>query len=136
MRSKLSILKDKAQRIFNEYIRLRDQHLSCISCGSTTKLKQAGHYFGVKGNQMLRYDEDNVNGECQGCNAFNESHLIFYGDNLKLKIGEQRLLELKQRAKAFKECPWLTWHIKDVEDIIELYTAKIKTLRAHTLSRT
>ena len=129
MRSKLSILKDKVQRIFNEYIRLRDQHFPCISCGSTTKIKQAGHYFNVKSNTSLRFDEDNVNGECQGCNAFNESHLIFYGDNLKLKIGGQRLTNLKQRAKTFKECPHI-WTIPELEQLIELYNEKIKSLRA------
>jgi hypothetical protein len=74
-------LKAEAQDIFNAYIRRRDAELPCISCGQYKHL-QAGHYHAVKGYDSLRYDEDNVHGECAGCNCFDESHLIGYGRNL------------------------------------------------------
>lgn len=74
-------LKAKLQEIFNEYIRLRDKDRPCISCGEIKTL-QAGHYWAVGGYDGLRFDEDNVHGECAGCNGFDDMHLIGYRDNL------------------------------------------------------
>lgn len=112
-------LKAKAQEVFNAYIRERDKDLPCISCGQYKTL-QAGHYYPVKGYDGLRYDLDNVHGECAGCNCFDEGHLISYGENLKHKIGEQRMAELKQRAAEYKK-NGKKWSRSELMDIIKKY---------------
>lgn len=127
MKKKLSLakLKKKLQTVFNAYIRERDKGQKCISCGKVKKL-QAGHYYAVRFDS-LRFNEDNVHGECAGCNCFDQSHLIPYGINLEKKIGVNRLIDLHAAAREYKKT-----HHKferyEIEKMIELYKQKIKTL--------
>ena len=48
------------QKVFNEFIRLRDSKLPCISCGTMTGKMNAGHYRSAGGNPELRFNEMNV----------------------------------------------------------------------------
>ena len=62
-------LKQELQKIFNKYIRLRDldgYYFTCLACGETKpkEVMNAGHFYAVKGYDSLRFNEDNVNGEC------------------------------------------------------------------------
>lgn len=98
---KLQVLLNDFEKVFNAFIRQRDYHLPCISCNQHKEL-QAGHYFAVSGYKALRFDERNVNGECAGCNCFDESHLIRYGINLKRKIGELDYELLVKNAEHYK----------------------------------
>src|SRR5690349_2335076 len=87
-------LKQELQEHFNRYIRKRDEGKPCISCGQVKKL-QAGHFYPVSGWDGLRFNEDNVHGECEHCNLFNEGHLIGYGNNLRVRLGDRfKLLEV------------------------------------------
>ena len=97
----LSKLKGDVQKVFNAYIRQRDEGKPCISCGKVTKL-QAGHYYPVSTHQGLRYNEDNVHGECARCNCFDEGHLINYRENLIERIGMGRFGALEVSAKLYK----------------------------------
>ena len=94
-------LKAKAQLVFNAFIRERDKDQPCISCGQFKTL-QAGHYYPVQGYDGLRFNEDNVHGECAGCNCFDESHLIPYGHNLEERIGIRRYADLMLAASDYK----------------------------------
>lgn len=120
-------LKNKLQDIFNEFIRLRDAGQPCISCGEI-KILQAGHYFAVKGHDSLRFDEDNVHGECAGCNCFDESHLIGYGVHLRAKIGEERYNALCERAAEYKRNGY-KWSRSELLEKIEYYQQKVKELK-------
>ena len=120
-------LKAKAQLVFNEYIRLRDKDCTCISCNQWKDPKQAGHYYAVKGYDGLRFDEINCNGECPGCNCFDESHLIGYGENLLNRIGRVEFDLLKLRASDYKKRGY-KWSRSEIEEIIEKYKQKIKEL--------
>ena len=119
-------LKAELQKIFNEFIRLRDKDQPCISCGQFKPL-QAGHYYPVKGYDGLRFHEDNCHGECSGCNCFDESHLIAYGENLKIKIGENRYRILKDLAYWYKRDGY-KWSRYELIELIEVYKQKIKDL--------
>ena len=119
-------LKQDLQKIFNLYIRLRDEGKPCISCGSYNTL-QAGHFYAVSGYDGLRFDEDNVHGECARCNCWDESHLIPYAENLKAKIGEQDYNDLKQRAADYKMNGY-KFSRPELLAMIEEYKEKIKKL--------
>ena len=125
-------LTEKAQKVFNAYIRQRDSkdgYFTCISCFKTLPVESmnAGHYVPVKGGSFLRFHEDNVNGECQRCNGFDEFHLIGYRKHLLLKIGKKRVEWLENnRNKVHK------WNRADLEDIITLYTTLLKTAKYGT----
>lgn len=103
-------LKVELQRHFNLFIRTRDikdNLFTCISCQSALPATscQAGHWFGVKKYNHMRYIEENVNGQCQYCNGFNHESLIFYTINLIKKIGKEKFNELliisQQEKKEF-----------------------------------
>jgi hypothetical protein len=125
-------LTEKAQKVFNAYIRQRDSkdgHFTCISCFKTLPVESmnAGHYVPVKGGSFLRFHEDNVHGECQRCNGFDEFHLIGYRKHLLLKIGKKRVEWLENnRNKVHK------WDRGDLEDIITLYTTLLNTAKDGT----
>lgn len=102
----LSQLKATAVRHFHKYIRLRDKDKPCISCGKHLEL-QAGHFFSAGHYPELKFNEENVNGQCKKCNYFLHGDLINYANNLRDKIGQQafeKLHEIVQysRRNSFK----------------------------------
>jgi 5-methylcytosine-specific restriction endonuclease McrA len=115
-------LQEQAQKVFNAWIRNRDcydDYFTCISCGETKPKSQmdAGHYVPQKGGSYLRYHEWNVNGECKGCNGFDEFHLVGYRKNLIEKIGLEAVEFLeKNRRTVYK------WSRYELEEIIKKYT--------------
>ena len=119
-------LKQDVQKVFNMYIRLRDEGKPCISCGQTKKL-QAGHFFPVSTHDGIRFDEDNCSGECSGCNCFNEGHLISYGVNLRERIGDERYTSLFARAADYKKNGY-KWSRQELIELKQKYTTKIKEL--------
>jgi len=119
-------LKKELQLVFNAFIRKRDEGKPCISCGQFNTL-QAGHYFAVGGYDGLRFNQFNCNGECVGCNCFNESHLIGYGENLIEKIGLEKYDQLKQQAKDYKMNGY-KFSRSELTELIKVYKQKLKEL--------
>lgn len=128
-RKTLAQLKRKLQPIFNAYIRKRDEGLPCISCNKKLPgtTMQAGHFFSVRTYDGLRFDEDNVHGECFYDNMFNDSHLIYYRENLLEKIGQVRFRALYKRAEDYKRNGY-KWSRSELEDMIIEYRQKLKEL--------
>ena len=120
-------LTKKLQKVFNEYIRKRDEDKPCISCLQYFDKKDAGHFFAVSGYSGLRFDEFNVNGECARCNRFDESHLIGYAENLKKRIGEEEYANLKMRAEEYKRNGYKFGRV-ELREMIEEYKNKINEL--------
>lgn len=108
-----------ATKHFNAYIRKRDQGERCISCG-TQPMSQAGHYYSGGHYPRLKFNEDNVHGQCLPCNYFKSGNLIEYRKNLVKKIGLERVEELDMisRQRDFK------WNRFDLILIIEKYRNK------------
>lgn len=103
---------EKVQKACNKYIRLRDYHDNCISCGSNANHWEAGHYKSVGSSQSLRYDENNIHKQCHKCNHYESANLSGYRPNLIKKIGviEVERLEGPQEHKYYR-----------IPDLIELY---------------
>ena len=122
-------LKAKLDRVFSEYIRLRDTaghtkdgYFRCISCGQIKPYSQAdcGHYIGRQ-HMATRFNELNCWAQCRKCNRFEEGRKADYRRNLVDRIGEDKvlLLEASQRNTA---------KISDFEyeELIKFYQQKIK----------
>jgi hypothetical protein len=109
-------LTERAQKVFNAYIRKRDSELPCISCGQYRTL-QAGHYVPVRGGSYLRFHEWNVAGECEHCNGFDEFHLIGYRKNLINRIGEDAVMWLEENRRNVKK-----WSRGELTEIIKKYS--------------
>lgn len=119
-----SKLREKAQTSFNAYIRERDKDLPCISCGHTGNRKwNAGHFKSAGQNPQLRFNELNVNKQCELCNCYKSGNLAEYRTNLIKKIGLENVeaLESDRSTKKYTE--------KDYQDIIVKYKTKLKELQ-------
>lgn len=92
-----SSLKAKAIKVFNAWIRKRDDGEPCISCGNYRTL-QAGHFYSAGHHTHMRFMELNVNGQCLQCNYHLSGNLIEYRKNLIKKIGIEEIEKLDQIA--------------------------------------
>lgn len=67
--------KSQAQQAFNAFIRARDSHLPCISCGETNPPDlhggqwDCGHFKTVGAHPELRFEERNAHKQCKSCNG-------------------------------------------------------------------
>lgn len=101
MQKSTSSLIQLAQKETNEYVRLRDQDKPCISCG-VRSVSDAGHYIAVGRCEKLRFDLDNINGQCEKCNRFGGGEIIDYRQNLIKKIGIDRVENLEMKYQFYK----------------------------------
>ena len=113
------------QRVFNQYIRLRDKDLPCISCGANEvdKVYDAGHYRSVGANPELRFNELNVNKQCRKCNGYWGGNLIEYRKGLIKKIGLEEVEKLETKTSPIK------LSITDIQELIKHYKQQIKELK-------
>lgn len=106
------IYKDKLWSAVSLFVVARDTKLykgKCIACGQVKKL-QAGHYAPASNCGLrLAFDEDNIHGECEYDNGFNEGHLIGYKIGLIRRYGahyatklEERYNDARYKGKVFK----------------------------------
>lgn len=111
----------KAQETFNAWVRRRaldgGDHFTCMNCGRTfgKEMLNAGHLVAVKKSSYLRFHDDNVWGECQGCNAFDDNK-ISYQLRLIDKIGIDRVRWLEDNKRIVKR-----WSRSELEEIINKY---------------
>ena len=91
----VSQYRRELQKIFNEFIRLRDKNEPCISCGKPLVAKyDAGHFYSVGSYPNLRFNEDNVHGQCVECNQHRHGNLLEYSPRLTERIGFERASKL------------------------------------------
>jgi Bacteriophage Lambda NinG protein len=112
-----------AQTVFNAYIRKRDEHLPCISCGRHHEGQyHAGHYRTVAAAPELRFDELNVHKQCSVCNNHKSGNITEYRINLAHRIGQAGVdyLEGPHEPKKFT--------VEELQEIIRKYREKIKLL--------
>ena len=119
----ISKLRQQLDRVFNAYIRSRDLvdgNFTCISCGIVKGKDQmnAGHFWAAGKYTAVRWDEDNVHGQCVSCNCFLHGNLYEYGKRLKAIIGQTRFLVLEKAAySTFKlDRQWLEERIVYYKD--------------------
>lgn len=110
------------QKIFNKYIRLRDNGNVCISCKKQCKKENAGHYRSVGANPELRFEELNCHLQCEYCNTYLHGNLIEYRINLIDKIGINKVEWLEGNHKPKK------YTIHELKEMKNNYRAKIKVL--------
>ncbi len=109
-------LLEKAQKVFNAYIRKRDEGRPCISCGKEGN--QAGHYFTVKQFSALRYNEKNCWLQCSYCNLYAHGNQAMYRIGLVARIGEDKVKQLEQLAHDNRIKKWTR---EELNEIIEKY---------------
>lgn len=120
----ISYFIKQAQQAFNEFIRYRDRHLPCISCGRHHEGQyHAGHFRTTGANPELRFDEDNCHRQCAPCNNHLSGNLIAYRPALIAKIGQARFDALMGPHELPK------WKREDYIRIRDEYRAKLKAMK-------
>jgi len=112
-------LKKIAEKHFNRFIRERDMDECCISCGAYN-VKQAGHFFSGGNYPNLKFNENNVNGQCVKCNYYLSGNLLEYRKNLIDKIGIDEVENLEFLAQRYKQTGY-KWDRYFLIEIIEKY---------------
>lgn len=113
------------QVTFNTYIRLRDKDKKCISCDVKLSGKyDAGHFWSVGAYSGLRFNEDNVHGQCVHCNQHLHGNLLEYRIRLENRIGSQKFRELEAKRHFTNKLSQ-----DDITDLITEYKVKINELK-------
>jgi hypothetical protein len=98
-RAKPGTLKNKLTAAFNAMIRERDRQLLCISC-QEREMTEAGHFVGCT-PLATRWHPQNVNGQCNYCNAWQSGNKFAYGLNLNKKWGEGTAEKLERLGRTY-----------------------------------
>lgn len=122
-----------AQKVVNQYVRLRDEGKPCISCGTILQAGgigggfDAGHYRSRGAASHLRFDSDrNIHGQCKRCNNHLGGNYSAYRIGLIARIGLEKVEELESDNEPRK------YSIDDLKNIIQCYKLKIKELKCKT----
>ena len=116
----------KAVKRVNKFVRERDSkdgYFTCISCGKTYPVKKmnAGHYYSAGKYPALRFNVNNIHGQCGFyCNNMMSGNLLEYRKGLIKKIGEEGVNELDNIADYWKKNTW-KWDRISLTEIIEKY---------------
>lgn len=121
----------EAQTAVNEYVRLRDAHLPCISCDSmpndndlmTGNRWDAGHYRSVGACPELRFEPLNIHRQCVKCNRNLSGNAVEYRIRLVLRIGADRVAWLEGPHEPRK------YTVEEIKAIKAEYRAKTRELK-------
>ena len=142
MKSELSRLVDKADKVFSVFIRKRDTVEGlyvqdnegnsipcgyCITCNKVTptESKITGHcgHFIPRGCKLTRFNEQNCALQCAGCNTYRAGEQYKFGlaiDRIHGKGTAKKLhdLEIKYKADGYK------FTKDELQGIIDYYKGK------------
>ena len=121
----------EAQAAVNEYVRLRDAHLPCISCDSTPNDNDlmtgsrwdAGHYRSVGACPELRFEPLNIHRQCVKCNRNLSGNAVEYRIRLVVRIGAEKVAWLEGLHAPCK------YTVEEIKAIKAKYRAKTRELK-------
>ncbi len=140
-RKEIKVRKDKlksraehlreAQAAVNEYVRLRDAHLPCISCDSmpndndlmTGSRWDAGHYRSVGACPELRFEPLNIHRQCVKCNRNLSGNAVEYRIRLVLRIGAEKVAWIEGPHQPRK------YTVEEIKAIKAKYRAMTRELK-------
>jgi len=118
-RTALKRAHDATKKAVHEYVRLRDTGKQCISCGEPWRPDfQAGHYHKSELFETLKYNLNNIHGQCPGCNLYKEGNLERYSISLPARIGQEAFTELQKLAQMDKHFSKV-WNVENLKQIRE-----------------
>jgi hypothetical protein len=127
-KQKRSTLVKKADAIFSQYIRQRNADANgqteCFTCGKKDHWKklQCGHFQSRK-HYSTRWNEDNCQVQCAGCNVFRYGEQYTFGRNLDAYIKEGLAEELNILSHKI-----VKFDNNDLLSLIEYYKNKVAEL--------
>lgn len=123
-------LKAKLDKVFSEYIRLKNANdigfCRCVTCGKYyhwSKI-QNGHYMSRR-YMSTRYSEMNCHPQCMPCNVMQHGNIPQYRMWLVKEYGEEKVRQLETTALA-QTVKFSDWEYKN---LIDYYTKLVKALK-------
>jgi len=130
LKKTISKLKKELDKWFSLYIRLREATdlglCQCFTCGKVAHYKdgmQCGH-FQSRRFLPTRFDEENCQVQCVGCNMFKQGEQYKFGLHLDGKYGEGTAEELEYLAKTTIKLGRI-----DYEEKISYYKSLVEKLK-------
>lgn len=113
----------KLDNVFSQYIRLRyskNEISECVTCGKQDHWKkmQNGHFISRK-HYATRWDEDNCQVQCSGCNVFRYGEQYLFSKYLGTELSEELLIK-SRKIQKFTDYELL--------EMIEIYKDKVNNL--------
>ena len=131
MKKTISKLKKELDKWFSLYIRLREATdtglCQCFTCGKVADYKtggmQCGHFQSRK-HLSTRWNEQNCQVQCVGCNMFKQGEQWKFGLKIDVKYGQSTSNDLEFLAtQIHKKARW------EYEDDISYYKNIVNNLK-------
>lgn len=109
--------------LVHAYVRERDKYKPCISCGGQwNDTFQAGHFYAAGSFETLRFNLDNIHGQCEKCNLFESGNFENYSLKLPYRIGIKKYNDLQSLASIDKQFTkvWNLENLKEIRDKIKI----------------
>jgi hypothetical protein len=125
----ISKLKKELDKWFSLFIRLRNSHnglVQCFTCGRIKNYKsgmQNGH-FQSRSFLATRFNEENCQPQCVGCNMFKQGEQYKFALRLDAKYGEGKAEELEVLARTTIKISRI-----DYEEKIGYYKLAVENLK-------
>ena len=125
----ISKLKKELDKWFSLYIRLRESEeglVQCFTCGKVSHYKsgmQNGHFQSRK-HLATRWDEENCQVQCVGCNMFKAGEQYKFSIALESKYGEGTAEKLELLARTIMKVSRI-----DYEEKISYYKKAVENLK-------
>jgi hypothetical protein len=114
----------ETQKVVNEFIRLRDQDLPCVSCGRFHEGQwHAGHFRSAGGHPELRFEPLNIWRQCAPCNTHKSGDLANYRIELVKRIGAEKVEWLEGPHEPQR------YTVEDLKAIKAHYRALIREIK-------
>ena len=124
---KRSVLIKKLDTVFSIYIRRKNSIndiAECVTCGKKSHWSklQNGHWASRR-HYSTRWDEQNCNVQCAGCNVFRAGEIYLYTKYLYSQYGENFPEELYIKSQKI-----IKFTDVDLVEMIEYYNNKVNEL--------
>lgn len=118
-----------AEGVMNQYVRLRDSKLGCVSCDKPSTWQgqwHCSHFRSVGAASAIRYNLWNMHKSCSVCNKWLSGNVSEYEPRLRAKIGDEKVDWLKSQNQP------VTYSIEYLQRLIKVFKKKIKRLSSRS----
>lgn len=125
---KQTALVKKLDKVFSQYIRLRDSKDgevgACVTCSKVEKIKEmdCGH-FQSRDRANTRWDDKNANLQCTYCNKYRSGEQYLHGVIIDVRHGKGTAERLHISAKIAKK-----WHPHELALLLKFYEQALEVL--------
>lgn len=120
----------RCQLAFNAYIRARDQHLPCITCGTRNPggdprggVWDCGHWLTVGAHPEKRFNPDNAARQCVSCNRHRSGAQKAFREALVKRIGLARVEAVEAPEPPAK------WTVDDLNAMAADFRRMVREMR-------